>query len=173
MDTFDYNRLRQKIKHFLLQKSKAYQRSLLGLGSPPSQVQMAKSLSEVSILGQRRLQKYLSEDMNQKNLSITFEDIDAFAQLGDQSFADFLQYLTGTQRDESQWSGLKSDVLEILGRINMGLRRELKATLFNRDQFERSERILRISITLSRMNDLDFELAENIFSKSHQIIISK
>ncbi len=125
----DYNSIKDKIRHYLLQQSIIYRRMVIH-NDESSINQIARELSIKCNVGQRRLQKYLSEHTLEKELSITIEDLVEFAGLTGQELTQFVAYIFN-QTNQAQLKPWETQVLSFFRRLHMALRRDLNCTVLH------------------------------------------
>ncbi len=146
----DYESLRDKIRHYLLQQSTLYKRSLLNQEVDASVSHIARELQGKCLIGQRRLQKYLAEKINPKELSITIEDLIDFAQISGQDITSFIAYLFN-QTNQTSLKPWESQVLGFFRGLHLALRRDLNCTVFKELTPDSSD-ILELLIKLQALN---------------------
>ncbi|MFK7822716.1 MAG: hypothetical protein AB8G05_01060 [Oligoflexales bacterium] len=158
----DYAEVKKRIQHFLLQQDEGYRESIQNNIPAPSIAKIAKSLDKKCSIGQRRLQKYLSDTDNEKELSINLSDLDTFAKLVDMKPGQFLSYLLEEDSLSPQLSPWKSNLIEFFGNIHHSLRRELNCTVFSGEDIERREKLLDLLLLMDKTNSADFSVINRI-----------
>jgi hypothetical protein len=157
----DYRRLKSKIRHFLLQQDPSYIESINANSAAPPVLAIAKSLDQSCLIGVRRLQKYLSEGDNAKDLSITVDDLRAFSQLAQQKISSFVAYLFSEEIDcnLTKW---QQTLISFFEQVHLGLRRELTHRVFSSEDQRRNEELLALLLKVSQLEDKDIEVVRRV-----------
>ena len=158
----DYIAIKKRIQHFLLQQDSGYRESIQNNVAAPSIAKIAKSLDKKCPIGQRRLQKYLSEIDNEKELSINLSDLDAFAKLVNMQPGQFLSYLLEEEGLDPQLSPWKNNLIEFFSNIHHSLRRELNCTVFSGEDLSRREKLLDLLLLLDKVDDGDLRIISRV-----------
>lgn len=166
MNQLNIERLQLKVRHFLLQNSEAYKRSLKGLNGEPSLSQVAKELHKKCGVGERRLRRYLSEDLDTKSLSITIDDLNRFRELSGQTLIEFLSYLTGDNQENSL-SWWQTNILGFFDQLDLDTRRKLHCTIFDNNNFSKSECIFDIMSSAISLEESDINLVSDYVNFLH------
>lgn len=153
------NEIKEKIKHFLLQKDKQYVKAIEKNQTPPSMSQIATNLSRKCNVGVRRLRKYLSESPT--DLSISLEDIQNFSDLAGQNISSYIAYLYDEKLDSSL-NSRQVRLLDFFDRVHLSLRRELNLTIFSDNDTKKSEKILELLPCLYKLQQVDIEIIAHI-----------
>ncbi len=157
----EYRHIKSKIRHFLLQQDPAYREALHNNKPLPPVLSIAKSLDQSCPIGVRRLQKYLTEGDNPKDLSITIEDLMAFAALAKQNVSSFVAYLFSEEID-SQLSSWQLTMIKFFEEVHLGLRRELTHSMFSSGNLRRNEELLGLMLKLSQLTSADLQVAGRV-----------
>jgi hypothetical protein len=157
----DYRSLKSKIRHFLLQQDPAYIEALHSNKPLPPVLAIAKSLDQSCAIGVRRLQKYLTDGDNAKDLSITVEDLLAFAALANQNMCTFVAYLFSEEVD-CQLSSFQRTIIKFFEKVHLGLRRELSHSIFASGDLPRNEELLGLLLKLSQLSASDLKVAARV-----------
>lgn len=158
----DYSAVKKRIRHFLLQQDEGYRRSVRRNRPAPPMLRIAKSLDAKCGIGSRRLQKYLSDIDNEKQLSINLNDLDAFAKLANMQPGQFLSYLLEEEEGRHNLAPWKLCLIDFFGQIHHSLRRELNCTVFSGDKLEKREKLLDLLLTLDRIAPADLDVIERV-----------
>lgn len=154
-------RIRLRVRHFLLQKSVQFQRSLKSTDTQPSISSLARELHKsLPTLAKRRLAKYLSPELSPKDLSVTMSDLIAFAELAAMSVGDFMAYLLEEKatRQQPEW---ERQALEFLYNLHLGHRRALKVQVFQAEQ-KRADEMIEILLAVSKLDDEGLKIARHL-----------
>ena len=157
----DYRQLKSKIRHFLLQQDQSYVESINSNGPTPAVVSIAKTLDQHCPIGVRRLQKYLTEGDNAKDLSITIEDLQAFAALARQKISSFVAYLY-SEEVEGTLSNWQQTMVVFFEKVHLGLRRELTHRIFSSSDVTRNEEMLGLLLKISQLSKSDLQVVQRI-----------
>lgn len=160
----DYSAVKKRIQHFLLQQDEGYRESVQKNIPAPSISKIAKSLDAKCGIGARRLQKYLSDADNEKELAINLNDLDAFSKLVNMKPGQFLSYLLEEESLSNDLSPWKTNLIEFFGQIHHSLRRELNCTIFTDKNLEKGEKLLDLLLVLDRIDSGDLEVVERVIS---------
>ena len=160
----DYSAIKKRIQHFLLQQDEGYRESVQQNVPAPSIAKIAKSLDSKCGIGARRLQKYLSETDNEKELAINLNDLAAFSGLVDMEPGQFLSYLLEEEHQASQLAPWKSNLIDFFGQIHHSLRRELNCTIFTGEDLEKREKLLDLLLLLDKLNADDLKVVNRVVS---------
>lgn len=158
----DYASVKKRIQHFLLQQDEGYRESVRNNVPAPSIAKIAKSLDKKCPIGSRRLQKYLSEIENEKELSINLDDLAAFSALVQMQPGQFLSYLLEEDNHGNDASPWKSKITEFFGNIHHSLRRELNCTIFSGEDLQRREKLLDLLLLIDKVDDAEQEVIHRI-----------
>lgn len=158
--TLDFGSLKLKIRHFLLQNSEVYRRSMKSSSNEVSFSQVAKELHKKCGIGERRLRRYLSEDINSKSLSITIDDLNCFRSLSNQTLLEFLAYLTGDNLEHSL-SWWQTSILDFFDELDLNTRRRLNCTVFDKKNYSKSAVLLDTMSSAINLDDKDIESISN------------
>lgn len=156
--------IRLRVRHFLLQQSEVFQKSIAEVfSSKASVIRIAEELSKKTGLSERRLQKYLAKDLNPKELSITLPDLSAIANLKNLSLSNFIAYLAEEKPlfSQSDKSSDKKD-FSFLTHLHEGQRRLLNGTIFSDKNLVKSEMILDLMIEAYTLTEEDIKLIGSI-----------
>ncbi|MFK7824416.1 MAG: hypothetical protein AB8G05_09675 [Oligoflexales bacterium] len=153
------NEIKDKIKHFLLQKDKQYVNAIKNNQTPPSMSQIATNLSRKCNVGVRRLRKYLSESPT--DLSISLEDLQNFSDLAGQNISSYIAYLYDEKLDSSL-NPRQIRLIDFFDRVHLSLRRELNLTIFSDNDVKKSEKILELLPCLYKLQQVDIEVIAHI-----------
>ena len=162
----EYRHLKSKIRHFLLQQDPDYIASIYSNTPAPSVLSLAKSLDQSCHIGVRRLQKYLSDGDNAKDLSITIDDLQAFAQLAKKNISTFVAYLF-SEEIESKLSTWQNAMIAFFERVHLGLRRELTYSIFSSEEQQRNEEILELWLKISQLKSEDLQVIKRVVESLH------
>lgn len=163
----DYGQLKSKLQHFLLQQDPQYIDALFANLPAPPVVSIAKSLDRICPIGVRRLQKYLSEGDNAKELSITLDDVQAFAALAKQKVSTFVAYLFSEKIDHQPCKWQRA-MTAFFAPVHLGLRRELTHRVFSSEDVQRNEELLELLVKISQLSQEDLQVMRRIInSLSH------
>ena len=160
----DYLAIKKRIQHFLLQQDDGYRESIQNNCASPSIAKVAKSLDKKCPIGTRRLQKYLSDTDNEKELSINLSDLAAFAELINMKPGQFLSYILEEESMGSTLAPWKSNLIEFFGKIHHSLRRELNCTVFSGDNLEKREKLLDVLLLLDKVSETDLSILNRVIS---------
>ena len=158
----DYAVIKKRIQHFLLQQDEGYKKSVQNNDPAPSIAKIAKSLDKKCAIGQRRLQKYLSDTDNEKELSINLSDLDAFSKLVDMRPGQFLSYLLEEDCLSPSLSPWKTNLIEFFGNIHHSLRRELNCTVFSGNDIEKREKLLDMLLMIDKIDQSDLPIVSRL-----------
>lgn len=158
----DYSEVKKRIRHFLLQQDEGYRESVQNNVAAPSITKIAKSLDKKCGIGERRLQKYLSDTDNAKELSINLSDLHAFAQLVRMKPGQFMSYLLEEDHHDPYLAPWKTNLMEFFGNIHHSLRRELNCTVFSGEDFDRREGLLDLLLLLDKTGPGDFAVITRV-----------
>ena len=140
--------IRLRVRHFLLQHSGLYRRALAKGQEMPSVLSMSAELAKKTGMTARRLQKYLAERSQVKELSISLEDLEIFAQLAEQSTSTFIAYLLEESLSQPRAHDSDPKALQFIDALHEGHRRRLNSTLFSGKDQLKSEQVIDIAIRL-------------------------
>jgi hypothetical protein len=157
----EYRQIKSKLRHFLLQQDHSYIESINGNVPTPPVLAIAKSLDQHCAIGVRRLQKYLSEGDNAKDLSITVDDLQAFANLAQQRISSFVAYLFSEEND-GQLSKWQQTMVAFFEQVHLGLRRELTYSIFSSEDLRRNEELLELLLKISQLSRSDLQVAKRV-----------
>lgn len=164
---FDYRNLKSKIRHFLLQQDPNYIESICSNSPAPAIVTIAKTLDQQCPIGVRRLQKYLSGGDNAKDLSITLEDLQAFAALAGKNISSFVAYLFSEEVD-CQLTKWQSTMVAFFERVHLGLRRELTYSIFSCTDQNRNEELLEMLLKIAQLKPEELHVLKRVLDALHK-----
>ena len=158
----DSSHIRLRVRHFLLQQSVLFQRSIANHAQEKVPVSMiARELAKQIKMPARRLQKYLAKDLSPKDLSITLTDLELIADLKKIPLSQFLGYLL-QEKTPNDLEGWRKNTLEFFESLHEGHRRALSATLFSGKNQQKSEKLIELLIQLYTLNEQDLSTVESI-----------
>lgn len=144
--------IKAKIRHFLLKNSTRYSRAVTQGKEVPSTTSLARELQKKCPIGERRLQKYLYESTPSKDLTISLEDLVAFAKLGECSLGVFISYLMQEESSLPDIDKAQAEVLRFFSLLSLRDRRELRLRIFNPSSFLVGEEAVRQALRFSKLN---------------------
>lgn len=160
----DLNQVRLKIRHFLLQQSGLFHRSLeKGSDTPAPTSAIARELSKKINLPERRLQKYLTKELGPKEITITLTDMEQMASLKQLPLSHFIAYLLEEQFS-NELVGWKRTAIDFFQNLHEAHRRALNATLFLSKNQKKNERLIELIIQVYSLGDQDLSTIESIVS---------
>lgn len=161
LGTLMNEKIRLRLRHFLLQKSEHYSRYLLNKNKSSMPItKIAEELSQITGLSQRRLLRLLSLEERPKEVSVRIEDLGIIAQLAQCSPADFLSYLL--EERPSNLSLNQKQSLDFLQSLHEGHRRSLNLTVFSGSDLKKSERCIDLVLLLYKLENKDLTIIEEI-----------
>ena len=152
MSNRSFVEIKAKIRHFLLKNSTRYSRAVIQGKVAPSITLLAKDLQKKCPIGERRLQKYLYESTSSKDLTISFEDLTAFAELGQCSLGSFISYLIQEESSFPDINKAQSELLNFFSLLTLRDRRELRLRIFNPSSFAVGEEAVRFALRFSQLD---------------------
>jgi len=165
----DPNKIRLRIRHFLLQQSGNFRRSVAkNSRSHLSVSAVARELSGRITMSTRRLEKYLTKELGPKEVSITLSDLELFAGLKECSLSRFIAYLLEEEPGVQYLEGSQKEVVDFFQSLHEGHRRALCATLLSGKNLRRSEKLVELIIQLYALSDQDLATIESIAEAFNQ-----
>lgn len=164
----DLENIRLRIRHFLLQHSTIYNRAASKGSEDTAAVSaMGQELAKKVDLNPRRLQKYLTKSLPPKDLSITLEDLQQFANLQGVKLSVFLAYIL-EERIQAEFSPSHQRLLESFGKLHEGHRRSLAASLFSGKDQKKAESIIDLCIKAYALNEKDIKIIADVIETFHE-----
>ena len=165
----DPNQIRLRVRHFLLQQSSNFRRSVAKNSlSSISVSAVARELSERINMPIRRLEKYLTKELGPKEVSITLNDLEIFADLKGLRLSHFIAYLLEEETAAQDLTGWRKGVVDFFQSLHEGHRRALGATLLSGKNLPRSEKLVELMIKLYALSDQDLATIESIADAFNQ-----
>lgn len=165
----EFQYTKERIRHFLLKKSDSYNRSIVSGVKTPSMASVAKGLSSKCSLSERRILKYLSKSISEKDLSVTLNDLVEFSNLAETNLGNFISYLNEDFSSGNDLSPFYQESLVFFSGLNLALRRELSQTLFNCKNGNENIEIIKIAISLSKLDKSDLATINKMVKALHSL----
>lgn len=165
----DPNKIRLRIRHFLFQQSKLFQRTVAKSSESSLSISaVAGELAQQVSMSKRRLEKYLTKELGPKEVSITLTDLELFAGMKGVSLSGFIAYLLEEESSGEDLVGWKKSVVDFFQSLHEGHRRALAATMLSGKDAKRSEKLVELMIQLYTLSEQDLAAIEYIIEAFKQ-----